>query len=197
MKKILGFILCFFTLFSVSACGNNVDPDLILPGKDRLLWDASFNNIDEVKDFIIKLKNAQKNGDFNFGICDFKAPIGYKIFSLTFNGYIDINASKEDDIYNSIYDYFEIKLSFHDNIGTLPAYNRFDIYFYPFYLEDLNFINSKIEHSVLDHYNGSCMISFTYGETVLMKVNLSAESNSKINKENLIDELSNNYMLVV
>lgn len=62
-------------LFSVSACGNNVDSDtdLILPGKDRLLWDVSFNDIDEIKDFIIKLKNAQKNSDFNFGICDFKA----------------------------------------------------------------------------------------------------------------------------
>ena len=49
-------------LFSVSACGNNVDSDtdLILPGKDRLLWDVSFNDIDEIKDFIIKLKMLRK-----------------------------------------------------------------------------------------------------------------------------------------
>ncbi len=203
MKKIFGLFLGFTILFPLVACGSNVDSDndsnseLILPGKDRLWWDSSFDNIDEAKNFIFKLKNAQKNGNFNFGVCDFEAPDGYEIFSITFSGHIDNNASKKEDIYNSSYDYFEIKFSFYKDLATLPAHNRFDIYFYPFCLKDSSFVNSKIEHSVLDYYDGSCEISFTYDETVFMKAELLAESNGQINKENMIGELSDNYVLIV
>ncbi len=205
MKKLIAFILSATIFCSITACGNHFssnddsdsNDDLISPGEDRLWWDANFDNIDEAKDFIIKLKNAQKNGDFNFGVCDFVAPSGYEIFSITFSGHIDNNASKKEDIYNSSYDYFEIQISCYKNREILPAYNRFHIYFYPFCLADLNFVNSKIEHNVYDYYDGSCEISFSYDKNVLMEVNLLAESNHQIDKENLIDELSNSYKLVV
>ncbi|MCQ2797352.1 MAG: hypothetical protein MJ241_02690 [Bacilli bacterium] len=203
MKKIFGHVLGFAILFSLAACWNNVgfdncsNSELFLPGGDRLWWDSSFDDVDEVKNFIVELKNAQKNGDFNFGVCDFKAPVGYEIFGITFSGHIDSNASKEEDIYNSSYDYFEIKLSFYKDLTTLPANNRFDIYFYPFCLKDSSFANDKIEHNVLDYYDGSCDISFTYDEIVFMETKLLAECNSQINKENMIGELTNNYVLIV
>ena len=124
---LLPYLALPILLNSCTVSENSNDSDLILPGKDRLWWDASFDNIDEAKDFIIELRNAQKNGDFNFGVCDFEAPDGYEIFSITFSGHIDNNASKEEDIYNSSYDYFEIKFSFYKDLATLPAHNRFDI----------------------------------------------------------------------
>ncbi|GEM_PF-4201582 len=207
MKKIIPIFLALLTFTScvcISCGGNtgtsndsNSNSDLILPGKDRIWWDASFANIDEVKEFIIDLKNAQRNSDFNFGVCEFESPSGYKLFSITFSGHIDNNASKEKDIYNSSYDYFEVKASFYKDSEILPNYNRFDIYFYPFYSNNINLINNEIEYSILNYYDGACEISFSYDTSVVMEVKISAESNIEIDKEKMINELINNYKLVV
>ena len=209
MKKI---ILLVSALLAITSCictscsesigsssGSNSNNDLILPGKDRLWWFEGFDNNDEVNKFIIELKNAGKNGTFSFGVSNFEVPNLYKHFSTTFSGHIDKNASKKEDIFNSIYDYFWIENIFNENTTNLPNYNRFSICFYPFYSQDKDntFDNSKIEYEFINYYDGAYEATFTYNETIIMKAELSQESANEIDKELMIDELINNYKLIV
>ena len=199
---LLTFTGCLFTSCSeapVTSNDSNSNNGLVLPGKDRLWWFEGFDNNDEVNKFIIELKNAGKNGTFSFGVSNFEVPILYKHFSTTFSGHIDKNASKKEDIFNSIYDYFWIENIFNENTTNLPNYNRFSIFFYPFYLQDKEntFDNSKIEYEFINYYDGAYEVTFTYSESIIMKVELSQESGNEINKELMIDELINNYKLIV
>jgi hypothetical protein len=206
MKKI---IPVFVALLAIASCictscgesggsnsGSNSNNDLVLPGKDRLWWFEGFDNNDEVNKFIIELKNTGKNGTFSFGVSNFEVPDLYKHFSTTFSGHIDNSASKKEDIFNSIYDYFWIESMFNENTDILPIYNRLSIYFYPFYCLDDVFDNSKIEYEFIDYYDGAYEATFTYDESIIMKVDLSQECGKQIDKEKMISELINNFLFV-
>ncbi len=207
MKKIIPL---FIVLLAITSCictscgesasfnsGSNSNNSLILPGKDRLWWYESFDSLEETEDFIIDLKNTKKNGDFNFGISNFEVPDHYKHFSTTFSGHIDINTSNKEDIFNSIYDQFWIENTFNENTNILPIYNRFSIYFYPFYCSDDTFDNNKIKYEFIDYYDGAYEATFTYDESIIMKVDLSQKSGKEIDKEQMIGDLINNYKLIV
>lgn len=76
MKELVPIMLSVFALAGCTAspsCGAfdpscNDSESLILPGKDRIWWYRSFKDYDDVSDFLIKLKKAGKNGDFNVGL---------------------------------------------------------------------------------------------------------------------------------
>ena len=201
MKKI---ILVFTALLAITtcictSCSESIGPSngLILPGKDRIWWYEDFDNFDEVEIFLIDLKNTKKNGDFNFGVSTFEVPNLYKHFSTIFSGHIDIDTSNKEDIFNSVYDRFWIENTFNENTDALPNYNRFSIYFYPFYCLDDIFDNSKIEYEFINYYDGAYEATFTYDESIIMKVKLSRKCGKQINKEQMISELINNFMMVV
>lgn len=79
----------------------------------------------------------------------------------------------------------------------MPIYNRFSIYFYPFYLLDNTFDNKKINYEFTNYYDGSYEGKFMYDKNIIMKVKLSQESSGQINKEQMIKELITNYKLIV
>lgn len=204
MKKVVPFfiiILTFANYFCTSCDFNNEkntdDKDLILPGKDRVRWYQGFNDSTEVYEFITELKYTEKNENFNFGISNFAVPSIYKHFSTTFSGHININNSHEEDIFHSTYDEFWIETIFNENTIVLPIYNRFSIYFYPFYLLDNTFDNKKINYEFTNYYDGSYEGKFMYDKNIIMKVKLSQESSGQINKEQMIKELITNYKLIV
>lgn len=207
MKKIIPIFTALLIIASCicTSCGegassnssSNSSNDLILPGKDRLWWYEDFDNFDEAEDFLIDLKNTKKNGDFNFGVSTFEIPNLYKHFSTTFSGHIDIDTSNKEDVFNYIYDRFWIESIFNENTDILPIYNRFSIYFYPFYCLDDVFDNSKIEYESINYYDGAYEATFTYNESIIMKVELSQECGKQINKEKMINDLINNYKLIV
>lgn len=209
MKKIVQFFITLLTItnFLCTRCNfnngastdgtNTNDNDSVLPGKDRVWWYQGFDNSTEVQEFITELKNTKKNEDFNFGISNFEAPSIYKHFSTTFSGHINNNTSHEEDIFNSTYDEFWIETIFNENTTILPIYNRFSIYFYPFYLLDNTFDSKKINYEFVDYYDETYEATFIYDKSIIMKVKLSHESSSQINKEQMIKELITNYKLIV
>lgn len=207
MKKL---IPVFTALLAIASCicvscgestsSNNTSSsynDLILPGKDKVWWYENFDNYDEVKDFIIDLKNTNVNGEFNFGVSNFEVPNLYKQFSTTFSGHIDIDTSHNENIFNSIYDRFWIESIFIENTNILPIYNKFSVYFCPFRFSGDTFNNEKIEYEFIDYYDGTYEATFTYDENIIMKVELSRDSSKQIDKEKMIDDLINNYKLIV
>ncbi|MDY4788881.1 MAG: hypothetical protein SO253_06245 [Bacilli bacterium] len=200
MKKrsiIFVFLFILLNCFCVSCTVNENNNDLILPGKDRIWWDKGFNNTSEASDFIIQLKNANKNGDFHFGVSSFNLPINFEEHSITFSGHININCSNKEDIYNSSYDYFEILYMYYEDQISAQTYDRFEIYYYPFYVEDGSVINNEIKYDILDYYDGACDIHFKYDDSMIMKVKLSKQSNSQIDKTLLINDLIKNYKILV
>lgn len=189
-------------IFLCTSCnfnnGKSIDDNnIVLPGKDKVWWHQGFDDSVEVHEFIKELKNTKKNRDFNFGISDFEVPSIYKHFSTTFSGHIDINNSHKEDIFNSTYDEFWIETIFNENTTILPIYNRFSVYFYPFYSIDNTFDSKKINYEFVDYYDGAYEVSFIYDKSIIMKVKLSPESSSQINKEQMINELIINYKLIV
>lgn len=79
----------------------------------------------------------------------------------------------------------------------MPIYNRFSIYFYPFYLLDNTFDSKKINYEFVDYYDETYEATFIYDKSIIMKVKLSHESSSQINKKQMIKELITNYKLIV
>ena len=63
--------------------------------------------------------------------------------------------------------------------------------------KDNTFDNSKIEYEFINYYDGAYEATFTYSESIIMKVELSQQSGNEIDKELMIDELINNYKLIV
>lgn len=185
------------TSCSINNEANTNDNGLILPGKDRAWWYQDFDNSSEVHEFIIELKNTNKNGDFNFGISNFEVPTIYKHFGTIFSGHINITTSHEEDIFNSVYDEFWIETLFNKNTTILPIYNRFSIYFYPFYYQDNVFVNKNIKYEVNTYNDGSYDVIFKYEDSFIMKAKLAKESTSKIDKDQMIKELISNYKLIV
>lgn len=200
MTALLVITSCIFTSCgesSSSSSSSNFSNDLILPGKDRVWWYEGFDSCEEIEKFILTLRKANMNGNFRFGFSDVEAPNGYKHFYTSFSGHIDIDSSNKEDIYYSKYDRFWIETYFNENTNVLPIYNSFVIYFYPFYSNNENFSNDAIEHTIIDYYDGSAYISFNYDESVIMEVKLEAASKGKINKEQLIDALIDNYKVII
>lgn len=204
MKKNVLFFIIILTItnFLCASCNfnneaNTDDNELVLPGKDRVWWYQGFEDLTEVHEFITQLKNTNKNEDFNFGISNFEVPSIYKHFSTTFSGHIDINSSHEEDIFNSTYDDFWIESIFNENTTISPIYNRFSIYYYPFYYRDNVFDNNNVKYEVITYNDGSYDVIFTYEDNFIMKAKLTKESASQIDKDQMINELITNYMLIV
>jgi len=204
MKKNVPIFIIILTItnFLCTSCNfnngaNTDDNDLVLPGKDRVWWYQNFDNSYEVHEFIIELKNTNKNEDFNFGISNFEVPTIYKHFGTIFSGHININTSHEKDIFNSTYDEFWIETIFNENTTILPIYNRFSIYFYPFYYQANVFDNNNIKYEVNSYNDGSYDVIFKYEDSFIMKAKLVKESTSKIDKDQMIKELITNYKLIV
>lgn len=94
MKKSIPFFLCSLVITSLATFGcsneNTIDSSSsssyssILPGKDRIWWYQGFYNINDAASFMVDLKNAQKNEDFNFGVSKFDLLGIYKNFQLFF-----------------------------------------------------------------------------------------------------------------
>lgn len=97
MRK-LAFVL--FALFLLGSCSYPVsnsdsEPDIVLPGKDRIWWFNVFQTEGEAVDFLAELKSARMNGDFRFGFFPIDSLNPYEKDSLIFCGHIDINTSKK------------------------------------------------------------------------------------------------------
>lgn len=59
------------------------------------------------------------------------------------------------------------------------------------------FRNKNIKYNITGYENSLSDITFIYDDTTIMQINLSYESTKKINKEKLINELIENYMIIV
>ena len=207
MKKSIPFFLCSLVLTSLTTFGcsneNTIDSSSsssyssILPGKDRIWWYQGFDNINDAASFMVNLKNAQKNEDFNFGVSEFDLLGIYKKFSIIFSGHIRNGTSNKEDIFNSVYDIFEIDCIYHEDTTVLPINNQIYVNFYPFNCDKDNFNNDEIKYTVTEYYDGKKQIDFEYNETMIIRVKLSSESNSIIDKEKLINELIQNYRVIV
>ena len=207
MKKSIPFFLCSLVLTSLTTFGcsneNTIDSSSsssyssILPGKDRIWWYQWFDNINDAASFMVNLKNAQKNEDFNFGVSEFDLLGIYKKFSIIFSGHIRNGTSNKEDIFNSVYDRFWISCIYHEDTTVLPINNEIYVNFYPFNCDKENFNNDEIKYTVTEYYDGKKQIDFEYNETMIIRVKLSSESNSIIDKEKLINELIQNYRVIV
>lgn len=202
MKKIIllvsSLVLIGGTLFGCSSENNhNSYNSAVLPGKDRIWWYEGFENINEISDFIVKLKNTNKNGDFNFGISEFALPEKYKCFSNIFSGRIDRHHSNKEDILNSVYEYFEIRSSYIEKTTILPINNYFDLWFYPFYCENGMFDKENIKYTISVQSVQLNRVVFNYYEDIIMEFELNEYSSKEIDSQVLIDELIANYRIIV
>ena len=59
------------------------------------------------------------------------------------------------------------------------------------------FNNKNIKYNITGYENSLSDITFIYDDTTIMQINLSYESTKKINKEKLINELIENYKIIV
>lgn len=59
------------------------------------------------------------------------------------------------------------------------------------------FSNKNIKYNITGYENFLSDITFIYDDTTIMQINLSYESTKKINKEKLINELIENYKIIV
>lgn len=59
------------------------------------------------------------------------------------------------------------------------------------------FSNKNIKYNITGYENSLSDITFIYDDTTIMQINLSYESTKKINKEKLINELIENYKIIV
>lgn len=207
MKKSIPFFLCSLVITSLATFGcsneNTIDSSSsssyssILPGKDRIWWYQGFDNINDAASFMVDLKNAQKNEDFNFGVSEFDLLGIYKKFQLFFSGHIRNGTSNKEDIFNSIYDRFWISCLYNEDTTVLPINNEIYVDFYPFNCDKEKFNNDEIKYTITEYYDGKKQIAFEYNETMIIQVKLSSESNSTIDKEKLINELIQNYRVIV
>ena len=191
-------VLIVGTLFGCSKESNhNSYNSAVLPGKDRIWWYEGFENINEISDFIVKLKNTNKNGDFNFGISEFTLPEKYKCLSNVFSGRIDRHHSNKEDILNSVYEYFEIRSIYNEKTTILPNYNQIHLWFYPFYCENGTFDKENIKYTVLVQSVQLNRVVFSYHEDIIMEFELNEYSSKEIDMQVLIDELIENYRIIV
>ena len=207
MKKSIPFFLCSLVITSLATFGcsneNTIDSSSsssyssILPGKDRIWWYQWFDNINDAASFMVNLKNAQKNEDFNFGVSEFDLLGIYKKFSIIFSGHIRNGTSNKEDIFNSVYDIFEIDCIYHEDTTVLPINNEIYVNFYPFNCDKDNFNNDEIKYTIEGFEYTTNEITFTYYENIIMYVKLTQQSNSIIDKEKLINELIQNYRVIV
>ena len=168
-----------------------------MPGKDRIWWYQGFDNINDAASFMVDLKNAQKNEDFNFGVSEFDLLGIYKKFQLFFSGHIRNGTSNKEDIFNSIYDHFWISCLYNEDTTVLPINNEIYVDFYPFNCDKENFNNDEIKYTIEGFEYTTNEITFTYYENIIMYVKLTQQSNAIIDKEKLINELIQNYRVIV
>ena len=194
MKK---YTLIIFSLVSLISNCTGCDSETDLPGEERVWWFQGFNDFNDATSFILDLYDAQENGNFNFGLSTFTLPKQYKCLSTVFSGHIDINTSNKEDIYNSKYDHFEIKSTYIEDTINTPIYNLIYVYFYPFYSINKIFNNSGIEFNCVAYDSGAYEVIFKYDDTIIMKAMTTKESSVIINKEEMINELIQNYQIIV
>ena len=96
-----------------------------------------------------------------------------------------------------IYDRFWISCLYNEDNTVLPINNEVYVNFYPFNCDKEKLNNDEIKYTVTEYYDGKKQIAFEYNETMIIQVKLSSESNSTIDKEKLINELIQNYRVIV
>lgn len=195
MKKIVRALS--YTLLFLVGCVNFGCHNGDIPDHQRIWWYEKFDNNDEIPNFMTELKNAGKNGDFNFGLSEFDMGDKFKRYSIRFAGHIANNQSKTEDIFNSVYSDFRIEDIYNENTTVLPIYSRVELYFYPLSVVFEEFDNKKIECVPAKCTSGEYEASFNYCEELIMKVKLTRQSNEQIDKEKMISELISNYKLIV
>lgn len=206
MKKSIPFFLCslLLTSFVTVGCdnGNSTNSSSnskgLIPGDNRTAWFEWFDNINDAANFIVNLKNAQQNDDFNFGITEFDLLGTNEKLSINFFGFISGESSSTDDILNTKYVYFSITCIYIEKNNFSQSYNYdVEISFYPFMCDKKEFSNKNIKYNITGYENSLSDITFIYDDTTIMQINLSYESTKKINKEKLINELIENYKIIV
>ena len=63
--------------------------------------------------------------------------------------------------------------------------------------DKIEFSNKNIKYNITGYENSLSDITFIYDDTTIMQINLSYENTKKINKEKLINELIENYKIIV
>lgn len=207
MKKIIPIFLPFLALISCFCVGCDetsetpvIDDETIIdgvePGKYREWWFEVFDEYEKIEEFIIKLRDVGKNGEFNFGFSHFEVPDLFRNYYTSFFGLIHASSPIDEDIYNSTYRYFRIDDIYGEDRDE-PPYNNFALYFYPFYYQGDTFENSNIKYEEIDYSSGKYKAIFTYDGSKIMEAELSNQSVSYIDKEQMIIDLINNYKLIV
>lgn len=206
MKKSIPFFLCslLLTSFVTVGCdnGNSTNSSSnskgLIPGEKRFVWFDWFNNINDAANFIVNLKDAQKNDDFNFGISEFDLLSTYDKLSIYFFGFISGESSSTDDILNTKYVYFSITCIYIEKNNFSQSYNYdVEISFYPFMCDKKEFSNKNIKYNITRYEYSLSDITFIYDDTTIMYVKVFHESTKKINQEKLINELIENYKIIV
>lgn len=139
-----------------------------------------------------------KNDDFNFGISEFDLLGTYEKLPINFFGFISGESSSTDDILNTKYSYFSIRCIYKEKNNYSQSYNYdVEINFYPFICDKKEFSNKKIKYNITGYEYSLSDITFIYDDTTIMQVNLSHVSTKKINQEKLINEMIENYKIIV
>lgn len=124
-------------------------------------------------------------------------PKKYECFSNVFSGRIDRHHSNEEDILNSVYEYCEIRSSYIEKTTILLNYNRISLWFYPFYCENGMFDKENIKYTILVQSVELNRVVFNYYEDIIMEFELNKHSSKEIDSQVLIDELIENYRIIV
>lgn len=205
MKKSIPFFLCslLLTSFVTVGCDNGYSTNSssnskgLIPGEKRFVWFEWFNNINDAANFIINLKNAQKNDDFNFGISEFDLLGTYDKLSIYFLGYINAYSPNTDDILQTEYDSFSIRCTYKEKNNASKYVYDINLFFYPFKCDIKEFNKENIKYNITGYEYSSLIIDFIYDGTTIMFVSFSQESTKKINQEKLINEMIENYKIIV
>lgn len=170
---------------------------LPVPGEERIWWYQSFDSEREQLSFAETLLEAGANSVFKLGKSYFSLPLNYELNLINFSGHIEADSSKNEDIFNSKYDYFEFKFVFFNNEkGEGPNFDRVDLFFYPIYGNNDIFSNEGLAYTLYEENSGAYDISFLYSDYEVMKIHVSSQSNNHFNQNELISELITNFELL-
>lgn len=137
MKKSIPFFLCSLLLTSLVTFGcdngnstnSSSNSKGFIPGENRTAWFEWFDNINDAANFIVNLKNAQQNDDFNFGITEFDLLGTYEKLSIYFLGYINAYSPNTDDILQTEYDSFSIRCTYKEKNNTSKYVYDINLFF--------------------------------------------------------------------
>lgn len=96
-----------------------------------------------------------------------------------------------------MYEYFEIRSIYNEKTTILLNYNRISLWFYPFYCENGMFDKENIKYTILVQSVELNRVVFNYYEDIIMEFELNKHSSKEIDSQVLIDELIENYRIIV